>query len=376
MTSMPALRPEEWLHNPPQRVAVLRALVLGDLLCATPAWRAIKTAWPECELTLVGLPWAREFAQRLPMIDAFVAFPGYPGLPELPPDVAALPAFLQRMQSQRFDLMLQMHGSGSIVNPLVAACGPRHSAGFRETSGSGTWCAEPAMYLPWSDEGHEIERMLRLTDHLGLPRCGDTLEFPLSFADRGALQQVWPGSAHDDSIVCVHPGAQLASRRWAPERFARVADALADEGHTIVLTGTAAEVPLLDAVQGAMRRPAVHLGGRTSLWTLGALIERAALLVCNDTGVSHVAAALRTPSVVVSCGAHVPRWAPLEAGLHTVLWQDMTCRPCAHRVCPYEHGCATAIEADAVIAAARAMLRSTAAMETSSAATSEAALHA
>jgi ADP-heptose:LPS heptosyltransferase len=77
------------------------------------------------------------------------------------------------------------------------------------------------------------------------------------------------------------------------------------------------------------------------LWTLGALIESARLLVCNDTGVSHVAAALGTPSVVVSLGAEVARWAPLDARLHRVLWQPMDCRPCAHAHCPVGHGCST-----------------------------------
>ena len=81
--------------------------------------------------------------------------------------------------------------------------------------------------------------------------------------------------------------------------------------------------------------------------------------MCNDTGVSHIAAAIDTPSVVVSCGADVSRWAPLEARRHQVLWQPMDCRPCDHAVCPYEHGCATAIEAQAVIQAAETMLHRT-----------------
>ena len=98
------------------------------------------------------------------------------------------------------------------------------------------------------------------------------------------------------------------------------------------------------------------MAGRTSLWTLGALIARASLLICNDTGVSHVAAALATPSVVVSCGADVARWAPLDSRRHRVLWSAEPCRPCSFPTCPYAHPCATAISEEQVTAAALQVL--------------------
>jgi ADP-heptose:LPS heptosyltransferase len=115
-------------------------------------------------------------------------------------------------------------------------------------------------------------------------------------------------------------------------------------------------VPLVREVAAAMRRPAVDLAGRTSLWTLGALVERARLVVCNDTGISHVAAALGTESVVVSSGADVARWAPLDHARHALLWQPVPCRPCSFVHCPYGHECALAITPEQVIAAAHRTL--------------------
>jgi ADP-heptose:LPS heptosyltransferase len=98
-----------------------------------------------------------------------------------------------------------------------------------------------------------------------------------------------------------------------------------------------------------MREPAIDLSGRTTLGAVAALIARARLLVCNDTGVSHVAAAMRTPSVVIACGSDPRRWAPLNRELHRVLYQDIACRPCAHRECPIGHPCALGVSVHEVL---------------------------
>lgn len=335
-----------------RRIALFRALVLGDVLCAVPAWRALRAACPAARLTLVGLPWARELAQRLSCLDDFVAFPGHPALPEGRCDARAWPAFLARLRAHSCDVALQMHGSGTVTNPLVRRFGAQRTVGFC-TGGDGG--EDPADFMPWPQQGHEIDRLLSLTDALGVPRRGRALEFPLGEADRRALRQ--RGLVPPRSYVVVHPGAQLPSRCWPAACFARVADALAGAGHAVVLTGTSGEAPLVRQVQAAMRAPATDLAGRTGLFELGALVERARLVVCNDTGISHVAAALQVPSVVISSGGDVARWRPLDAQRHRVLWRDAPCRPCAHPVCPYGHECARGVPVEAVLDAARALLR-------------------
>lgn len=336
-----------------RRIAVFRALVLGDMLCAVPALRALRSAWPQAEVTLIGLPWASQWVERSAQVDRFIEFPGFPGLPERDVDSLAWPAFLQNVQSRHFDLAVQLHGSGTLTNPLVALFNARNVAGF---AGAGAWASNRATHCDWPDSGDEIERLLRLTDHFGLARQGAHLEFPLHPQDDASLREAWPGVDAAGSIVCVHAGAQLPSRRWPPGRFAAVADRLAAAGHTVVLTGTPGERTLVGQVASAMRHRTVNLVGRTSLWTLGALLRRSRLLVCNDTGVSHVAAALGTPSVVVSLGADVSRWAPRDRSRHRVLWQAMNCRPCAHVDCPVGHGCAMVIAPHLVAETAEELL--------------------
>jgi len=301
----------------PQRVMVLRALALGDLLCAVPTLRALRYAWPDAEITLVGLPWARQFVERFgPYVDRFIEFPGWPGLPEREPLLAQIPEFVAAMQRERFDLAIQLHGSGTIVNSLVALFGARRNAGFFPP---GYFCPDAATFAPWREQGLEVHRLLSLIDCLGLPRAGEDLEFPLNDADFERLDLLFQTN---DPFVVVHAGASVADRRWPAERFAAVADKLAGAGLDVVLTGVARERVVIERVSSAMRHEAFDLCGRTDLGTLGALVSRAALVVCNDTGISHVAAALQTPSVVISTGDNPARWAPIDRRLHRVLCHD------------------------------------------------------
>ena len=345
--------------GPVRRIGVFLALVLGDLLCATPALYRLRQRFPGARITLIGLPWARDWVRRQACVDDFLAFPGHPGLPEREVDEAAWPGFLAEVHALRLDLLLQLHGSGSLTNSLVAGWGARHVAAFHEP---GAPPPEARLGVPWPTRGTEVERMLRLVDVFGLPEAmhADTrhaLAFPLAPEDReqagGLLARAGLAGR---PYVCVHAGAQLPSRRWPVERFAEVVRAVVARGLPVVLTGVPGEAELLARVQALAGVPCVNLCGHTTLWSLGALIEGARLLLCNDTGVSHVAAALGTPSVVVSSGADVARWAPHDAVTHPVLWSDQPCRPCAYAVCPHGHACALAVQSAAVIERVHAQL--------------------
>lgn len=116
---------------PIRKIAVLRALFLGDLLCATPALRALRERFPAAEITLIGLPWARELVDRLDTVDRLLIFPGYQGIPEAEYHPERTAAFLAAARAYGYDLAIQMHGDGGITNGFVAELGARHTLGYR-----------------------------------------------------------------------------------------------------------------------------------------------------------------------------------------------------------------------------------------------------
>lgn len=346
--------PGPFANEAPRRIAVLRALQLGDMLCTVPALRALRAAFPDADITLIGLPWARSFVERFSeYLDGLMVLPGVPGMPEQPADEGALPAFVDAARRMEFDLAIQLHGSGAITNGLLKRLGAKRMAGFYPAGGDRP---DPQTFLPWDEREHEVTRALRLMAFLGIPGRGEALEFPLNEEDARALESCGAALPPAGGYVCVHPGARMPTRRWPAERFAQVADRLARQGCRIVLTGAPAEAELTASVKRMMTMPAVDLGGRTSLGALALLISRARLVVSNDTGVSHVTAAVGTPSVVICSGADPGRWAPLDAGRHRVFAHPVECRPCMHLHCPIGHPCATGVTADAVMAEAERLL--------------------
>jgi ADP-heptose:LPS heptosyltransferase len=167
----------------------------------------------------------------------------------------------------------------------------------------------------------EVRRHLYLMQWLGAPIESEALAFPILEAEEREWAEVRRAAALDRATyACLHAGARDPARRWPVPAFVAVADALAARGLKVVLTGDGTEErELAAAIASACAGPVVDLSGRTSLGALGAAIRDARLLVCNDTGVSHLAAGVRTPSVVVFRTTDPARWAPLDRQLHRVV---------------------------------------------------------
>jgi ADP-heptose:LPS heptosyltransferase len=306
--------------RPVRKIAILRALFLGDLLCATPAFRALRRRFPAAEITLIGLPWAADLAARLPAIDRFEPFPGYPGIVEVEYCAERTSAFLAESRRYGYDLAIQMHGSGTSSNGFVAALGARQSLGYTLAGDTRLMCS--ALYR---EDQHEVLRWLRLVGMLDNPvpkhfNPEDTaLDFPLRSADlRRARELLFVDPPFP--LVALHAGAKAKERRWPAERFGALADALIEQlGAAVFLTGSMRERSLTASVRRAMHHPALELAGDTDLGTFAATLARADLLVTNDTGAAHLAVAVGTPSVVLFGPGRPAEWGPLDRLRHRVI---------------------------------------------------------
>lgn len=341
------------LPEPPRQVALLRASRIGDFICATPAFRALRMALPHAEITMITLPMLRDLALRSPHMDRFVAFPGFPGIAEQFFDAERALHFFQEMQAERFDLAIQMQGSGVNSNPFMLLLGARATAGFiRRNDTAGRLDAA----LPMPENGHEVLRMLALTTFLGAPPQGKETEFPLWAMD-SVLADMLLAEA-DRPLIGMHLGARDLTRRWAYERFGTAANELqCRHGGTIVVLGEAEDWPAGEKLAENLKGPSRNLAGRTSLPELGAVIQRLTLLVTNDTGPAHIAYALRTPTVTVFGGGDPRTYGPLVDGPFRPLVHEVACRPCSYRECPIGYRCLEGVTVGQAMEAAEEVMR-------------------
>lgn len=301
-----------------KKIAVLRANALGDYIFAQPALYALRAAYPQAEIILLGRAWhvdyicvpgsaASETIKRPGPVDRAVAIPRIRGVSD--PDTWSGPegseqviwraetdSFFARMQSEGFDLALQMHGGGGNSNPFVQRLGARITAGMRATG------APPLdRWIPYIYWQHEVLRLLEVARLVGAPPV--MIEPRIEVTEYDLIESCAVVPEDEPQLVVLHPGASDARRRWPAERFAAVGDALVRAGNQVALVGIPSEAGLVQSVINAMQQPAQNLCGALSLHALTGLIARAALVIANDSGPRHLAEAVGTPTVgIYWCG--------------------------------------------------------------------------
>jgi len=300
------------------RVAVLRALGFGDLLTAVPALRALRRRYPT---VVLGTPLA--LAPLVGLIGADLQVAGVGPFLGVPPAGPLPPAMYDA------DLAVNLHGAGPQSTALLTDCRPRRLVAFGRTS-------------IWQPHEHEVWRWCRLLTEAGLP--ADPADLGLS---RPMVAPSAPGA------VVLHPGAAYGARRWPADRWTVLARSLAADGHRVVLTGGPAEVRLAaDVAAAAGLSASAVLAGRTPLLTLAATIADAALLVCGDTGVAHLATAYAVPSVLIFGPTSPQLWGPPPRRQHRVLWAGESSDPNAD----LPAAGLLAVSSTDVLAAARALV--------------------
>jgi ADP-heptose:LPS heptosyltransferase len=297
-----------------ERIAVLRANLLGDLVMTFPALEALRSAYPSAELVLLGTPMHAELLAGRPgtFADRVEVVPFSRGVRAGgDEDPEALAAFFGRMRREQFDLAVQLHGGGRWSNPFLRRVEARVTAGLCAPD------AEPLdRSLPFRHFQHEVLRLLEVAALVGADPTTLTPRLAVTEVDRASSRRVVPEA--DGPLVVVHPGASDVRRRWPADRFAAVADALVRLGARVVVTGTASELVTAEGVAAAMSEDALVVAGDLALGQLVGLLARAELVLSNDTGPRHLAEAVGTPTVSLFWCGNVGNAAPLTRLRHRI----------------------------------------------------------
>lgn len=305
-----------------QKIAVFRATQLGGLINLVPAIRALRYAYPEAQITLIGLPWAESFVQRYThYLDTFIPFYGYPGLQEQENYQEKFIDFLHSIRTEHFDLLFQLQGNGVITNPLLMMFSAKHTAGFYKP---GHYIPDKDLFLPFPENQNDIVRQLILLDSLGIPLQGSYIDFPVYPIENTIYSKICRiFNLMEKEYVCLHPGAQDKSKRWAVENYIAIADFLAKKGYKIVLTGSDEEKHLSQVISDQLHNSCINVTGLTpELGVLANVIKNAALVITNDTGISNIAASVQAPSVIIFQNSDPKQWAPLNKKLHKVITKE------------------------------------------------------
>jgi ADP-heptose:LPS heptosyltransferase len=279
-----------------RHLLILRALGLGDFLTGVPAYRALRSAYPDAVLTLAAPAYLQPLIGLTGALDRLHPTDGLGRLGRVDP---------------RPDLAVNLHGSGpDSIDDLVASGARRlitHSHPLRRGVGG----------PDWTDDLHEVRRWCRLLGSHGIradPR------------DLGLLLPDVPPLVAD--AVVLHPGAAAPGRRWPAERFGAVARRMAADGQQVLVTGTSDEASAAAIVvdTGGLP-PKSNLCGELNIGELAALVANGRLVICGDTGVAHLASAYGTPSVLLFGPTPPSQWGPPADGPHTVLWHGSSGDP-------------------------------------------------
>lgn len=339
----------------PKRLLVVRLDRLGDVILSMPVLQALRAQYPQAFIAMLVAPACVEVVEGHPALNKVLLYDKM----KKQRGVWATWRFARRLRRLRFDTVFVLHPSNR-SHWLVRLAGIPTRIGWDRKAG---WLLTHRLpHRKHEGRQHEAAYTLQLLAPLGLQ--GLTPQ-PMVAVHRDAIRHMAErlaaaGVSPQERLVALHPSASCISKRWMPERFAAVADQLQQaQGVKICLVAGPDDAVFAEQVAQHMRTPALNFAGQLRLRDLAALLQRSALLISNDSGPVHLAAAVGIPVVDLfgrnQAGLSPLRWGPLGAG-HIILHKEVGCITCLAHNCDIGFKCLTAITTEEVYAAAAAIL--------------------
>ncbi len=314
--------------NPPQRILLIKPSAIGDVVHTLPILKLLRQRWPAAHIAWLLTPGCADLLKDHPLLNEVILFDRkqYGRGWRDPASLFGLLKFQKELRQENFDLVIDLQGlfrSGWFAWKTRAPM----RIGFKNAREFA-----PLFYTHRIDVGtteqHAVDRYLKVAAALGCDISDVDFEFHVGDADRKHVDELLNGT---NNYAVVLPGTNWATKRWPIEKFAALVEPLrARFGLASIVAGGPGDIPLGEQIPGA-----TNLAGQTSLPQLVELLRRASLVIANDSGPMHIAAALKRPLVTVYGPTNPVRTGPYRREA-SVLRLDLPCSPCYSRKCSHQ----------------------------------------
>jgi ADP-heptose:LPS heptosyltransferase len=315
-----------WDWSKVRRVLLVRLRSIGDTVLSTPCIFALRRFLPNAQIDILVEDWVAPVLDDHPHVDNVVVLERG--------GMISRARVARQIRSTGYDVVYNLHG-GTTATFLTRASGARHRVGFKTYQYAQLHNHQaPSPLLLWGQQKtHSVEQQLALLGWTGVP-VTDRPRTQLAVTPEAAraVDQLLVEAGHADrEFALLHPAAAFATKQWATENFARVAESIAARGLPSVAIAGPGEREILSTLQAHASVPIFTFD--VSLPEVSALAARSQIFVGNDSGIAHIAAAVGTPSVVIFGSSNVAHWRPWNKTAAEVVLEEMPCQPCHGYFC-------------------------------------------
>jgi heptosyltransferase-2 len=345
----------------PQRILIVQPSWVGDAVMASPTLRAIRQLYPQAHISYLMKRYVKQVYTGMPWADQLITYRAGKSKGKAGRGLFDLAA---RLRAGKFDLAVLLPNSFQTAL-ICKMAGIKRILGY-ERDGRGFLLTD--RLLPIKERGKFVpspivKYYMGLAHYLGSRDRDLRLQLFVTESERNDAREVLqrcgldvelerPASKGKPPLVLLNPGAQYgAAKCWLPEYFAQTADRLIEEqGATVLISATPKERRIVEAIQHHMKREAIDLSTKgLSLGALKEIVRRCDLMITNDTGPRHIAAAFEVPVVTVFGPTH-PEWTEIYYDKERQVSVKVFCGPCQKKRCPLDHRCMTRVTPTMVLA--------------------------
>jgi len=338
-----------------KKILIVRTDKIGDLVLSTPVIKVVRDAYPHSHIAAVVRPYAHEIIKGNPYLDEIITYEkakkGSGVLWDL--------KFIMGLRKKKFDLALILHPKNR-THIIMFLAGIPERIGYDKKLG--ILLTKKIPHLKEYGLKHEIDYTLDIVRYAGIDPKEKSLYISVDKLAEKKINEIFikNGILKDDLIITAHPGASCLSKKWNVERFAKVADLLAQKYKAkIVIIAGSVDKELGDKMAALMKAGNINLSGKTTVSDIVSVLKRSRLFISNDSGPVHIACAVQTPVISIfgrsDRGLSPERWGPI--GRHDiVLHKDVGCKFCLAHTCKRGFACLEAISVEDVLTAADKIL--------------------